>query len=186
MILSTIFTSNSCDIFDQDEGSRVFENLKILKVTAGLKTEATTFPVQTRDPDDAVQLAIDLAATKRLLPITVSINAIAVDADTMLSAVRVFRDEDMHLRIQTKNFNLRYLTVTEIKAKSSSEVLSGFELEITMEQAFPPVFSDEIRADAAPDSHRLAVGRQPVVDTPLDLGSVVSKVFGDIGNAATR
>jgi hypothetical protein len=178
-----------------DARAVIWEGLAVVDVEVSPSAAVTDFPLVLDDPKDYVTTqeiqAKDLEAVRILQPTRIKVIALIKDISILDNIISTFKKDDVTVSINTKSILTKNLVLTEVSVSQSAEMVSASKVEMTFEQAQPPLGSGYVPEQAA-DASVYGIGtKDPEFVTPLasltkviksSLGRVPVTIFGPLLN----
>ncbi len=186
-ILTTNFSRPQFTATNENLGSgpkaEIWRGLAVVDVEITPSAAVTDFPLVMDSPKDSSTTeqiqAKDLQAVKILQPSRLKVTALIGDISTLENIISTFKNNSVTVSVDTKSIITKDLVLTEVHVMQNADMLTASKVEMTFEQAQPPLGSGYLPQQSA-DASVYGTGVQAPPTVPA-LGSLAKSITVALG-----
>lgn len=175
-ILSSTYTLSEARFFDSDTSRELWDNLNVVKVQFRDVADATSKPFQITTKlqstgESGTTVKQDISQVKVITPTVISVEGIVLSIDAVTALLSAFNSDELLIDVISKSVMAKSMAIESIRLLTSSQMMNGHRVQISLRQAFPPESFDSDSPEQPADSKEYGTGiNQPQDDElPVDV-----------------
>jgi len=167
---------------------RVWEGIAVVNAEVSPSAAVTELPLAIDGPKDspttAVIQAADLAACKVIQPVRLRVEAVMSDLSLVEAIIGMLEDDVVMMSVVTKSIITKNLILTEVNVLQSAEMTSAVRVQMSFEQAQPPV-GEGYNPEQPADGSMYGAGVQSLSEVQ-SLGSLTKTVASSLSRPVIK